>query len=87
MREGLVAFEPAAHRISTVGTVDGVAYVDDSKATNTHAADMSLRAYEHVVWIAGGLAKGQEFDELVRKTRMRARAALFPESSGSGTGS
>ena len=48
-----------------VADVDGVAYVDDSKATNTHAAEASLAAYEPIVWIAGGLAKGATFDELV----------------------
>ena len=58
---------PAAHRISTVGTVAAeVTYVDDSKATNAHAAQTSLTAYEPIVWIAGGMAKGQEFDDLVR---------------------
>ncbi len=65
IKEGLAAFEPAAHRIASVGTVDGVAYVDDSKATNTHAAQTSLGAYDSVVWVAGGMAKGQEFDDLV----------------------
>jgi UDP-N-acetylmuramoylalanine--D-glutamate ligase len=51
-----------------VGTVDGVRYIDDSKATNCHAAQTSLMAYDRVVWIAGGLAKGQSFDELVQAT-------------------
>lgn len=65
VREGLRTFEPAAHRIAPVGTVDGVNYVDDSKATNAHAAQTSLTAYESIVWIAGGMAKGQAFDDLV----------------------
>ncbi len=68
VRAGLAAFEPAGHRISDVGTVDGVRYIDDSKATNCHAAQTSLMAYDRVVWIAGGLAKGQSFDELVQAT-------------------
>jgi UDP-N-acetylmuramoylalanine--D-glutamate ligase len=68
VRDGLRAFEPAGHRISDVGTVDGVRYIDDSKATNCHAAQTSLMAYDRVVWIAGGLAKGQSFDELVQAT-------------------
>ena len=54
----------APHR-STSRDVGGVAYIDDSKATNTHAAEASLAAYEPIVWIAGGLAKGATFDELV----------------------
>jgi UDP-N-acetylmuramoylalanine--D-glutamate ligase len=77
VRDGLRQFQPAAHRIATVGTVNEVLYVDDSKATNTHAADMSLRAYEPVVWVAGGLAKGQTFDELVKRHARRFRAAVL----------
>lgn len=65
VRDGLRAFTPDAHRIAHVADVDGVAYVDDSKATNTHATEASLAAYESIVWIAGGLAKGATFDELV----------------------
>ena len=68
VRDGLRSFEPAGHRIADVGTVDGVRYIDDSKATNCHAAQTSLMAYDRVVWIAGGLAKGQSFDELVQAT-------------------
>jgi len=77
VREGLRAFEPAGHRIADVGEVDGVRYVDDSKATNCHAAETSLMAYEHVVWIAGGMAKGQEFGDLVRRTGARMRGVVL----------
>lgn len=66
VQEGLRLFTPAPHRIADVGVVNGVKFIDDSKATNAHAAAMSLRAYPSVVWIAGGMAKGQDFDELVR---------------------
>mgnify|MGYP003584331292 CR=1 FL=1 len=77
VRQGLRAFVPAAHRIADVGTVAGVRYVDDSKATNWHAALTSLRAYEPVVWIAGGQAKGQDFDHLVTATADRMRAVVL----------
>jgi UDP-N-acetylmuramoylalanine--D-glutamate ligase len=77
VRDGLRAFTPAAHRIATVGTVAGVAFVDDSKATNAHAAQTSLSAYEPIVWIAGGMAKGQEFDDLVVSARSRLRAVVL----------
>jgi UDP-N-acetylmuramoylalanine--D-glutamate ligase len=69
VRDGLAAFTPAGHRIAEVGQHDGVRYVDDSKATNCHAAQTSLAAYPRVIWIAGGMAKGQSFDELVAATR------------------
>ncbi|MEU4203180.1 UDP-N-acetylmuramoyl-L-alanine--D-glutamate ligase [Streptomyces sp. NPDC045470] len=77
VRDGLRAFHPDAHRIEHVADVSGVAYVDDSKATNTHATEASLAAYEHIVWIAGGLAKGATFDELVRKSAGRLRGAVL----------
>ncbi|MFD4789135.1 UDP-N-acetylmuramoyl-L-alanine--D-glutamate ligase [Streptomyces sp. NPDC058459] len=77
VRDGLRAFKPDAHRIAHVADVEGVAYVDDSKATNTHAAEASLAAYEPIVWIAGGLAKGAEFDELVANSAKRLRGVVL----------
>ena len=77
IRDGLRAWEPAPHRISTVARINDVDYVDDSKATNTHAAATSLTAYESVVWIAGGMAKGQDFDQLVLDTAHRIRAVVL----------
>nr|WP_203607146.1 UDP-N-acetylmuramoyl-L-alanine--D-glutamate ligase [Streptomyces sp. SID11385] len=77
VRDGLRAFRPDPHRIEHVATIDGVSYVDDSKATNTHAAEASLAAYEPIVWIAGGLAKGASFDELVQGAAKRLRAVVL----------
>ncbi|MFE1357979.1 MULTISPECIES: UDP-N-acetylmuramoyl-L-alanine--D-glutamate ligase [Streptomyces] len=77
VREGLRAFTPDAHRIAHVADVAGVAYVNDSKATNTHAAQASLAAYPSIVWIAGGLAKGATFDELVTAAAGRLRGAVL----------
>ncbi|MER5434759.1 UDP-N-acetylmuramoyl-L-alanine--D-glutamate ligase [Streptomyces sp. NPDC002588] len=77
VRDGLRAFTPDAHRIAHVADVDGVAYVDDSKATNTHAAQASLAAYPSIVWIAGGLAKGATFDELVAGSAKRLRGVVL----------
>ncbi|WP_328772274.1 UDP-N-acetylmuramoyl-L-alanine--D-glutamate ligase [Streptomyces sp. NBC_00286] len=77
VRDGLRAFRPDAHRIQHIADVGGVAYIDDSKATNTHAAEASLAAYESIVWIAGGLAKGATFDELVAKSAKRLRGVVL----------
>ncbi|MGW8061127.1 UDP-N-acetylmuramoyl-L-alanine--D-glutamate ligase [Streptomyces ziwulingensis] len=77
VRDGLRAFTPDAHRIAHVADVGGVAYVNDSKATNTHATEASLAAYESIVWIAGGLAKGATFDELVAGAAKRLRGAVL----------
>lgn len=77
VRDGLRGFTPEPHRIAVVAERDGVTWVDDSKATNTHAAQASLSAFEHVVWVAGGLAKGASFDDLVAFGRDRIRAAVL----------
>ncbi len=77
VRDGLRDFTPAAHRIAQVGSVGGVQFVDDSKATNAHAAQTSLAAYAPIVWIAGGMAKGQEFDELVMASAGRLRGVVL----------
>ncbi|NMO03324.1 UDP-N-acetylmuramoyl-L-alanine--D-glutamate ligase [Gordonia sp. TBRC 11910] len=67
--QGLRAYAPAAHRGEVVATADlgGVAvkFVDDSKATNPHAAMAALAGHDRVVLIAGGLLKGASVDELV----------------------
>ncbi|MBM7367112.1 UDP-N-acetylmuramoyl-L-alanine--D-glutamate ligase [Gordonia hydrophobica] len=68
---GLRAFEPAAHRGQVVATIDGIAFVDDSKATNPHAAQAAVIAHERAVLIAGGLLKGAPVDDLVRATASR----------------
>jgi UDP-N-acetylmuramoylalanine--D-glutamate ligase len=81
VRDGLRAFRPDAHRIAEVAVVDDVTYVDDSKATNPHAAAASLASFGHgsgrVVWIAGGLAKGARFDDLVSGARERLRGVVL----------
>jgi UDP-N-acetylmuramoylalanine--D-glutamate ligase len=73
----LAAYTPGAHRNETVAEVGGVRYVNDSKATNPHAAAASLTAYPMVVWIAGGLNKGLPFDDLVRESAGRLRGAVL----------
>ncbi|MGH8867128.1 MAG: UDP-N-acetylmuramoyl-L-alanine--D-glutamate ligase [Actinomycetes bacterium] len=75
--EGLRRFVPEPHRITVVAEADGVRWVDDSKATNTHAAESSIAAYERVVWVAGGLAKGASFDGLVRAAAGRLAGAVL----------
>ena len=77
VREGLRRFTPEPHRIADVATIEQVRFVDDSKATNTHAARASVLGYEQVVWIAGGLLKGADVDDLVREVAPRLRAVIL----------
>jgi UDP-N-acetylmuramoylalanine--D-glutamate ligase len=53
-----------------------VAWVDDSKATNPHAANSAMQAFDSFVWIAGGQAKGTTFDELISSHRSKMRGAV-----------
>ena len=75
--DALVSFRVAAHRAEVIAVVDGVTYVDDSKATNPHAARASIAAYPRVVWIAGGLLKGASVDELVAQVAERLVGAVL----------
>jgi UDP-N-acetylmuramoylalanine--D-glutamate ligase len=77
VRDGLRSFTPDGHRIADLGTVGDVRWIDDSKATNPHAAKSSLMAYDPVVWVAGGLAKGAAFDDLVTSVHDRLRGVVL----------
>ncbi|MDP4586525.1 MAG: UDP-N-acetylmuramoyl-L-alanine--D-glutamate ligase, partial [Microbacteriaceae bacterium] len=54
----------------------GVTWVNDSKATNSHAANASLRSFPSIVWIVGGLFKGTHIDELVQAHASRLRSVI-----------
>nr|WP_246076089.1 UDP-N-acetylmuramoyl-L-alanine--D-glutamate ligase [Brevibacterium jeotgali] len=77
VRDGLRRHTPGAHRSRLVGEAGGVRWVDDSKATNPHAASAALAACDSVVWIAGGLLKGAAVDELVADAAHRLRAVVL----------
>ncbi|MFN7242380.1 MAG: UDP-N-acetylmuramoyl-L-alanine--D-glutamate ligase, partial [Dietzia cercidiphylli] len=73
----LRGFTVAAHRAELVDTVDDVRYVDDSKATNPHAARTSLLAGGTMVWVAGGLLKGADVDPLVAEVSHVLRGVVL----------
>ncbi len=75
--EALAGFRVGRHRAEAVGVVDGVHYVDDSKATNPHAAQASVLAYPRVVWVAGGLLKGASVDEMITAVADRLVGAVL----------
>jgi UDP-N-acetylmuramoylalanine--D-glutamate ligase len=76
IHDALGDFRLDAHRIETVAVAGGIRWIDDSKATNPHAAEASLRAFGRVVWIVGGLLKGVDADALVAAHAGRLRAAI-----------
>ena len=77
IRAAIVEFRPGRHRIETIYEADSITWIDDSKATNPHAAAASLMSHQSVVWIAGGLAKGASMDSLVERTAKRIKAAIL----------
>ena len=75
--DALAGFRVGRHRAEVVDVVDGVTFVNDSKATNPHAAQASITAYPRVVWIAGGLLKGASVDELAAAVVNRLVGAVL----------
>ena len=73
----LQQFELDAHRIQLVLAKDGISWVDDSKATNPHAAAASLMSHLSVVWIAGGLAKGADMNSVIQRCKTRIKSAIL----------
>jgi len=67
--DGIRTFPGLAHRLEMVGEIDGVKFVNDSKATNAEAAEQALKAYKKAYWIAGGVSKAEGIQPL---------APLFP---------
>ena len=82
-RDGATSFHTGRHRIETVAEHEGVRYVNDSKATNPHAAAAALRTLDapphSVHWLLGGLDKGMDFRELRAFSGQIRRAYLFGE--------
>ncbi|MCV7412870.1 UDP-N-acetylmuramoylalanine--D-glutamate ligase [Mycobacterium florentinum] len=75
--EAISTFQPGRHRSEVVAVADGIRYVDDSKATNPHAAEASVLAYPRVVWVAGGLLKGASLDAEVGRIASRLVGAVL----------
>jgi UDP-N-acetylmuramoylalanine--D-glutamate ligase len=73
----IASFQVGRHRAEVVAVADGISYVDDSKATNPHAAEASVLAYPRVVWVAGGLLKGASIDAEVARIASRLVGAVL----------
>lgn len=73
----IASFQVGRHRAEVVAVAQGITYVDDSKATNPHAAEASVLAYPRVVWIAGGLLKGASVDAEVARMASRLVGAVL----------
>ena len=77
IRSAIAEFTPGRHRIEKVLEHNGITWINDSKATNPHAASASIMSALSVVWIAGGLAKGASMGELIERVKSRVRVAVL----------
>ena len=77
IQKALQEFKPGRHRIETVHENNLVSWINDSKATNPHAASASLMSHLSVIWIAGGLAKGADMSWLIQRCKGRIKAAIL----------
>jgi UDP-N-acetylmuramoylalanine--D-glutamate ligase len=87
---GIASFPGLAHRQELVGIVDGVRFINDSKATNADAAARALACYDRLVWLAGGIAKAggiaplaQFFPRIAHAFLIGRDAAAFSETLAS----
>lgn len=82
VNDALKDFVVAPHRNAVVTTIDGITYVDDSKATNPHPARSSMLGYSSIVWIAGGQLKGADITPLIDEVGARLRGAVIIGKDG-----
>jgi UDP-N-acetylmuramoylalanine--D-glutamate ligase len=77
IRNGLRTFKNAPHRLEPVGTIKGVEYINDSKATNVDSVVYALGSYEKpLVWIAGGVDKGNDYNLIKDEVRKKVKALI-----------
>jgi UDP-N-acetylmuramoylalanine--D-glutamate ligase len=77
IRLALQNFKLGRHRIEVVFSKNEIDWINDSKATNPHAAAASLMSTLSAIWIAGGLAKGAQMDELITRCKSRIKVAIL----------
>lgn len=77
IERGLVTFQNAPHRLQLVGEINGVKFINDSKATNVEAAWFALDGVQQpIVWIAGGTDKGNDYTSLLPLAKQKAKALI-----------
>jgi UDP-N-acetylmuramoylalanine--D-glutamate ligase len=76
IQAGLNNFSLDSHRIELVLDLAGIRWIDDSKATNPHAAAAALASFESIIWVVGGLLKGVDLGPLVKRYSSRIKAAI-----------
>ncbi len=73
----LGSFKNASHRLEYLGTIDGITFVNDSKATNVDAVFYALESYQQpIVWIAGGVDKGNNYQSIMQVVSGKVKALI-----------
>jgi len=77
IKKGLKTFVNAPHRLEPVSTIDGVKFINDSKATNVDAVYYALEGVKApIVWIVGGIDKGNEYGQVMDLVKEKVRAIV-----------
>lgn len=76
IENALSDFEPAAHRMQNVGIINGIIFINDSKATTVNAAKYALKTYPSIIWVAGGVDKGNDYEVLYEVVKNRVKALI-----------
>jgi len=77
IRKGLKTFVNAPHRLENVGAVNGMSFVNDSKATNVEAAIYALGSFQApLVWVAGGIDKGNDYSLMTEEVKKKVRVLI-----------
>ncbi len=77
IQKALQKFKLGRHRIEVIASKNEINWINDSKATNPHAAAASLMSTLSAIWIAGGMAKGAEMSELIQRCKSRIKVAIL----------
>jgi UDP-N-acetylmuramoylalanine--D-glutamate ligase len=77
VREGLKTFKNAPHRLESVGSIKGVEFINDSKATNVDSVVYALGSYDKpLVWIAGGIDKGNDYNLIREDVKKKVKVLI-----------
>lgn len=77
IQRGLESFQPVEHRLERVAIVDGIEYINDSKATNVDAVFYALEAMDQpLIWVVGGQDKGNDYEPLMELVKNKVKAIV-----------
>lgn len=77
IQKGLSTFKNAAHRLEPVAEINGIGFINDSKATNVDSVFYALNSFDTpIIWIAGGLDKGNDYTQIEPLVRQKVKALI-----------